>query len=194
MRKENVVSQSFTFLVDLPKVKQQDLSFLTQYKNIDAWILRLIVVKGSKSQDLGSIYTLFEPKKFSRGTPSGGASSSVAIKIYYAAAFASERFRSDKCPKFNHNKKISSIKALGDNSEFSLNIDEVSNYPEKSHMVELAASPFNGGHSLQGDYYLEIAPYDSKRRKIHANFKRIPMHVSVTREDTVSNESCIKFE
>ncbi len=192
--KEHKITQSFTFLVDLPRVKQEDLKFLTQHRNIDSWIIRLIAVKGSKSQDLGSVYTLFEPKKFTRGAPTTGASSSVSIRIMYAAAYASERFRNDRCPKFNHNKKLTSLEVMGEDSEFSLKIDEVSPYPEKSNLVELAASSFNGGLTLEGDYYLEIAPYDSKRRKIHSNFKRIPRYVSVGKEEAIANESCIRFD
>ncbi len=86
------------------------------------------------------------------------------------------------------------MKVNGEDSAFTITIDEVSNYPEKSHLVELAASSFNGGHGLTGDYFIEVAPYDSKRRKILSNFKRIPRYVSITREESVPNESCIKFE
>lgn len=189
MKKHETVSQSFTFIVDMPKVKPEDLDYLHEQKGIDAWILRLIVVRGSETQDLGSLYTLFKPQKVSRGVEAGAASS-VTLKVYYAAAYASERFRAFKCPAFGHNKKIDSMSIKGDNSEFALSIGQSSPYNEKSHLVELTPSSFNGGNSLVGDYFVEIAPYDSKRKMIHSSFRRIPMSITVEREDTIRVPSC----
>lgn len=188
--KEVKISQSFTFLVDMPKIKQEDLDYLTEHKNIDAWILRLIVNRGSESQDLGSMYTLFRPRKMSRGTQGVGAASSVSMKVYYAAAYASERFRSFKCPAFSHDKKIDSMEIKGEDEPFELSIGQTAPYLEKSQLVELTPSSFNGGNSLIGDYYVEIAPYDSKRKVIHAPFKRISRYISVGSEEKIRIKSC----
>jgi hypothetical protein len=114
----------------------------------------------------------------------------VALKVYYAAAFASERFRSFKCPAFGHNKKIDKMEIVGSNEEFSLSIGQTAPYSEKSQLVELTPSSFNAGHSTVGEYFVEIAAYDSKKKVIHSSFKRLPMHVSVTREDEVRIKSC----
>src|SRR5690606_35854424 len=40
MKKESEVSQSFTFIVDLPKLRSDDLDYLIEKKDVDAWILR----------------------------------------------------------------------------------------------------------------------------------------------------------
>lgn len=188
-RKEEKISQSVTFILDLPKIKDKDLDYLTDQRGIDSWIVRVIASKGSETQDLGSLYAFFRPKKSSRAA-STSATSSVTIKIYYAAAYASERFRSFKCPAFNHSKKIRSMGVKGENSEFSLSVDQVTPYLEKSQLVELTPSAFNGGNSLVGDYYLEIAPYDSKKRMIHSAFKRIPSYVNIESEDEIRVKSC----
>ena len=190
LKKDYKVNQSITFIIDMPKIKTSDLEYLTEHKGIDSWILRLIVNRGSKAQDLGSLYTLFKPKRQSRGMEGSGSISSVTLKIYYAAAYASERFRAFKCPAFNHNKRISDMKINGQNDEFSLNIAQASLYNEKSSPVELAPSSFNGGNSLEGDYFIEIAPYDTVKKVIHSSFKRIPMYISVVREENVSVNSC----
>jgi hypothetical protein len=188
-KKEETVTQSITFIVDLPKMRDEDLNFLTEQKGIDAWIVRLVASRGSKIQDLGSLYALFKPKKASRASISS-ATSSVVMKVFYAAAFASERFRAQKCPAFNHRKRIRKMEIQGEDEEFSLSINQVTSYEEKSQLVELAPTAFNAGHSLVGDYFIEIAPYDSKKRLIHSNFKRIPMNVSVTEENEVKVLSC----
>ncbi len=189
MKKEETITQSFTFIVDMPKIKQSDLDFIAENRNVDAWILRLIVNRGSETQDLGSLYTLFNPKRTGRGTP-GGAASSVTLKVFYAAAYASERFRAFKCPAFSHNKKIVSMELAGTNEEFGISFGQAVPYNEKSHLVELTPSAFNGGNSLIGEYYVEIAAYESKTKMIHSAFKRLPMHVSVTREESVRVKSC----
>lgn len=189
MKKEETITQSFTFIVDMPKIKQDDLDYLAEHRNVDAWILRLIVNRGSETQDLGSLYTLFNPTRVARGSQ-GGAASSVTLKVFYAAAYASERFRAFKCPAFGHNKKLASFEIAGTNDEFSLSLGQAIPYNEKSHLVELTPSAFNGGNSLIGEYYVEIAAYDSKKKMIHSAFKRIPMHISVMREESIRVKSC----
>lgn len=189
MKKEEKITQSFTFIVDMPKIRQDDLNYLEENRNVDAWILRLIVNRGSETQDLGSLYTLFNPRKVARGAQAGAASS-VTLKVFYAAAYASERFRSFKCPALGHNKKISSMKISGSNDDFSLTLSQALPYNEKSHLVELTPSAFNGGNSLMGEYYVEIAAYDSKKKLIHSAFKRLPMNITVSGEDSVRVKSC----
>lgn len=189
-RREEKISQSITFMVEMPKIREKDLDFLMDKKGVDAWILRLIFYHDSKFQDLGSLYTLFKPQKFTRGQQSGTAATNVSLKVYYAAAYASERFRAMKCPPFGHNKKIEKMEIRGEDEEFTISIDEAMSYPEKSHLVELTPSSFNAGHSLVGEYFIEIAPYDSKKRMILSNFKRLPRSVAVIREKIVKIKSC----
>jgi hypothetical protein len=189
-KKEETISQSFTFIVDMPKIKQEDLDYLTDHRGINAWILRLIVNHGSETQDLGSLYAYFRPRKVSRGTQSAGATSSVTFKVFYAAAYASERFRSFRCPAFSHNKKIKSLDIKGGNEPFSLVIGQALQYKERSQLVELTPSSFNGGNSLVGEYFVEIAAYDATKKMIHSNFKRIPMHIEVATEESVDVASC----
>lgn len=188
-RKEEKISQSFTFIVDLPKIREDDLDYLIEHKNIDAWILRLIAVRGSESQDLGSLYTLWRPKKIGRGD-SSGAPTSVTFKVFYAAAYASERFRAFHCPAFGHNKNIKDMSIEGENEDFAINIGQATSYGEKSHLVELTPSAFNGGNFLTGKYFIEIAAYDSKRRMIHSSFKRISKYISVSSEELIRVASC----
>lgn len=187
--KEKKVTQSITFIASMPKVEEEDLKYLTENKGIDSWIVRLIVRKGGEERDLGSLYTLFKPRFEGRGAASGPASS-VTIKIYYAAAYASERFRAFKCPAFEHNKRISNMSIRGSAEPFELIILASSSYKEKSQLIELTPSSFNGGLSLVGEYFLEMAPYDSKRKLIHSSFKRLPMSISVKEEEAVEIPSC----
>lgn len=187
--KEVEITQSFTFLVDMPKIKQEDLDYLTDHNGVDAWILRLIVSRGSETQDLGSMYTLFQPRKLGRAQ-GAGAASSVSMKVFYAAAYASERFRNFKCPAFGHDLKIKSMSIKGDNEEFEIPISQVSPYMERSQLVELTPSSFNGGNSLIGDYFIEIAPYNSKKKVIHGAFRRLKKYVSVMKEEKIRIKSC----
>lgn len=188
-RKEEKITQSITFIVDLPKTRTSDLDFLIDQKGVDSWILRVIAQRDSETQDLGSLYAPFRPRQLSR-TSNPTASTSVTIKVFYAAAYASERFRLMKCPAFNHNKKIRSMGIKGDNADFNLTFSQGMSYTEKSHLVELTPSAFNAGHSLVGKYYIEIAPYNSVKKRIFSSFKRIPMYVEVEAEDSIRVDSC----
>lgn len=189
-KKEGTVTQSITFLVDMPKLSDEDLEYLTEQKGVNAWILRLIVNRGSERQDLGSLYARFRSSRMGRGQ-GGGAPSSVAIKIYYAAAYPSERFRFFKCPAFGHDKRISSMDIKGEATPFEITFDQASSYQERSQLVELTPSSFNGGHSLVGEYFLEIAPYNYQKKIIYSSFKRIPMYVEVLSEEKETVSSCL---
>jgi hypothetical protein len=190
-RKEEKITQSITFYVNMPKVQEDDLRYLMEEKGIDAWIVRLIMVRAGKTQDLGSLYTLFQPvSRGRRSTVAAGPATSVTIKIYYAAAYASERFRAFRCPAFEHNKKISSMQINGEDTPFEISIQGGVPYLEKSQLIELTPSSFNGGHTLIGEYFLEIAPYSSKNKQIFSGFKRLPMWVQVKEEESVSIPSC----
>jgi hypothetical protein len=187
--KQETISQSFTFMIDLPKIKKDDLDYLSEHKGIDAWIVRIIASQGSKNLDLGSLYTIWKPKKMARGVQAEGTSS-VLIKIYYAAGYASQRFRTFKCPAFGHDKRITHMSVEGHNDEFTISLSKEMPYKEKSQLVELSPSSFNAGNSLIGTYYAEIAAYDSKRKMIHSSFKRIPMSIRVSGEERVRVKSC----
>lgn len=188
-RKEKEVSQSFTFLVDLPTVKEEDLEFLIEQKNIDAWILRLIQIRPSQTQDLGSVFAQFKPQKISR-TSHASIPTSVSFKVNYAAAFASARFKSFKCPAFGHNKKITSMTIAGENEEFGIDIGKINSYAEKNTKTQLTPASFNGGNTLVGEYQIEIAPYDSKKKIIHGAFQKLPMSVVVKGEESVNIQEC----
>ena len=190
-KKEATVTQSISFLIDMPKVSEEDLAYLTSQHKVDAWIIRLIASSDHQKQDLGSVYTLFNPHQIGRGknrTPE-----SIGFKVYYAAAYASERFRAMKCPSFNHTKRIRTMKIEGENKEFSINVGHAIPYGEKSQLVEFRPNSFNGGNRLKGNYYIEIAPYNSKEKVINGGFARLPMYVSVKQEEEISIPSCDGF-
>lgn len=190
-RNEATVTQSIAFLLDMPKVSEEDLAYLSSKHKIDAWIVRVITTRENKNQDLGSAYALFVPHQSGRGksrTPE-----SISLKIYYASAYASERFRAMKCPTFNHNKRVTSMKIEGENKEFSINIGRPVPYGEKSQLVEFRPNSFNGGNTLAGTYFIEIAPYNSKEKVIMGGFTRIPKTVVVEKEQEISIPSCAGF-
>lgn len=188
-RKEAKVSQAFSFIVDLPKLAKDDLDYLIQNKDIDSFIIRLIFQSASRTQDLGSVYVLFKPKLMTRSNHY--MPGSLSIKVSYAAAYASERFKKFECPAFEHSYKLKSFKINGENEEFDIEINQVTHYGEKNTGVSLSPSVFNGGNSLVGNYFIEIAPYNSSKKLIYSAFKRIPMSISVESEETVSIPTCI---
>jgi hypothetical protein len=184
------VSDSFSFMLELPKLRDDDMEYLSQKVGINGWIIRVIFRKGSGEQDLGSSYTLFKKPQSGRTARGGGPAGMVHIKIFYAAKFASERFRTFKCPAFGHNKRITQIEIRGEPTPIDLSATQVSAYEEKSQLIGLHPSSFNAGHSLVGDYYVEIAPYDPGRKQIYSEFKRLPQYISVKSEELIQVKGC----
>jgi hypothetical protein len=114
----------------------------------------------------------------------------VSFLVQYAAAYASERFRMLKCPAFGHNKKISSLGIRGDDDEFSLLLGQSSPFKDKTDAIELRPKSLNGGILLRGNYFIEIAAYNFKKKITLSHFKRIPMFITVESEEEVTIPSC----
>lgn len=187
---EYKVSQGFTTVIEMPKLSEDDLDYLTKEKNVDAWIIRVIVQRGSESQDLGSLFAPFRSVKYVRGAPSGGAPTQVALKVHYAASYASERFRKFPCPAFGHTKRLDKFSISGENNSLTISFDQRIPYEEKSQRVELNPSAFNAGNSLVGNYYFEIAPYNQSEKIILSSFKRLPRYIEVISEETQDLPTC----
>lgn len=187
-REDAVVSQSITFMIEMPRVDQDDLDYLISERGVDSWIIRVISYRNGEKQDLGSLYSLFRPKKRSR--TSTDSASSVSLKIYYAAAYASERWRNSKCPPLGHNKKIKEMRIEDSGEAFDLSIGGAQSYLEKSQLIELTPSSFNGGMSLAGEFSFEIAPYNSQKKVILAPFRKLPGKIIVEKEESVHVPSC----
>jgi hypothetical protein len=187
--KDSKVTQSVTFIVSLPKLSQEDFEKIQNQTNMNAWILRLIVNQNNKSKDLGPLYVPLGSKKVLRGQ-AYSFPSSIALKIYYSAAFPSERFRFSNCPAFNHRKRITKLNIKNDNSTFDLSFDQTINYPEKAQLVEFAPTAFNGGDTLTGEYFVEIAPYNVENKTILGPFKRIPQYIDISEEELINVPSC----
>jgi hypothetical protein len=188
--REYKVSQGLFAVIELPHLSDEDLDYLSKQKNVDSWILRVIVQRGSEAQDLGSLYAPFRSANFSGDAPSGGSPTQVALKIHYAASFASERFRKFNCPAFGHTKRLNKFQLAGEKKPISITFDQHIPYEEKSQKVELNPSGFNAGHSLVGNYFFEIAPYNKKEKTILSSFIRLPVYLEVMSEETQDLPSC----
>jgi hypothetical protein len=188
LKRETKISQSFSFIVDLPKMRNEDLEHLTKEREVDSWILRLIVNRGPRQIDLGSIYVPFYPKNHTRGTQQ--RASSISIRIMYASAYASERFRKFKCPVMGHNRRIMKKSIDGEDKDFSIYIAQSVPYPDKPQLIDIRPSEFNGGHQLKGDYHVEIAAYNSRKKILHSPFVRLPQYVNISSEEMIGIKSC----
>lgn len=188
-RREKVVSQSLSFIVDLPRLKPEDLDYLAKERGVDAWIVRIRSEKRTMTQDLGSVYVPFEATRTTRGIDQKMPASANFI-IQYAAAYPSERFRMFKCPAFRHSKRLYSFDVEGKNEEFSIILGQSLPYPDKIDAVELRPKAFNGGLSLTGNYFIEIAPFNVKKKTTLGPFKRIPMYINIDSEEEISVSSC----
>jgi len=188
--REYKVSQGLFVVIEVPNLSEEDLDYLSKQKNVDAWIVRVIVQRGSEAQDLGSLYAPFRSAKFAGDASSRGSPTQVALKIHYAASFASERFRKFTCPAFGHTKRLDKFQLTGDQKPITVTFDQQIPYEEKSQKVELNPSGFNAGHSLVGNYFFEIAPYNQKDKIILSSFRRLPVYVEVLSEETQDLPSC----
>lgn len=184
LKREAVVSQGLLMRLDVPHMKDSDSNKLGRANSIDSWIYRLSRKRNNRAEILGYIELPFN--KINSTTDD------FTIQILYAAAIPSADFRRFHCPAFQHRKRIADIKNLkSSNSNFTLYVNQNEILNASPAGLEFINISFNGGTSLQGEYYGEIALYNRHNKMIYGKFTRLNGSVLISSEEEVKVQSCV---
>jgi hypothetical protein len=185
----DTVSKSLNVVLALPPIEEDDINYLNESFGIDAWLVRII-----QSNSQGSrieLITLYAPF---RGVQKGRASTqpmkAISFSLTYAAWAISERFRRFQCPAFSHDRRLNDWQLIGEKTHTEFPIAFAGNYSEKLTVSELVPTALNIGNTMVGDYYFEVALFSSSKKQIYSPFVRLPQHVHVSSEKTVSVDGC----
>jgi hypothetical protein len=187
--RSQVVSKGFLVEVSMTPLEEEHAVRLTELYGINSWIVRILKVDGPRRKEVGYSYIPF----FSSNTRTGRSFveiSSITFKINYAAAI-SGNMRSFKCPAFDHNRLITN----GEIQSYDAGIDSIKTTPvfgiqKPVELNQLVPPVFNGGNSLQGKYQVELALYDSAKRKVFGSWAPAKGQVNIEYEKQIGIVGC----
>lgn len=185
----DVVSKSLNIVLSLPPLESDDIDHLQSAFGVDAWLVRIIQANSQGSRI--ELITLYAPF---RGVQKGRASrqpmKAISFSLTYAAWAISERFRKFQCPAFSHDRRLDDWQIIGEKGKTEFPVAFAGNHTEKLTVSELVPTALNIGNTMVGDYYFEVALFSSSKKQIYSSFVRLPQHVRVGSEKTVSIDGC----
>ncbi len=178
------VSKGFQFKVEIPKIDSDGRDTLLERYNVDRWLFKVSRLNRGRKQQLGMIS--FDLSNMSRTT------TDLTIHVFYHAASVSQSFRRFHCPAFGHRLFIDDLDLESD-TQGEFNLYTKRNQPIRGKITKPAFAPviFSGGRSLEGKYFVEIALYSSKDKRLYTPFKRVSNTVEVDDEKTIPVPSCV---
>ena len=182
---KTVISKGFQLTFDLPFISKDAVDDLYDKKKVNGWIVRVIKNGAKGRRSLGYLYYPIKQHKKGRMSFGGQQIKSGAVRIFYAAASMSSRFRNFQCPAFDHNLSIEDItlEAGGEAGRFLVSAAEERLIPGKVERFSLRPAIFNGEISLIGSYEIELAFFNIETKRRKSNFIKIPGRVVVKREE-----------
>ena len=184
------ISQGISIKIELPEIDEDSMRTLASKHSINGWLVRLQKEKDAVTTTIGEIYVPFY------ATKSGEAqllfqSSILYFQVFYAAAYNSSRFRLFHCPAFDHRKEIDSVDLTSKGKTFSI---PVGTMPEglagDPSPVGIGTTKFNGGHSLKGEYYGELALLNYKTKTLYSDFYRFDGTLTINKELRIDLPEC----
>ena len=194
---QQTLSKGLRFKMSLPILQTKDLSHMITLGGINGWLLRVVRKDTFRSTSLGMMYVPLVSMKKSRSVFSDSQTEEGFFDVYYAAASPSKRFEKFNCPAFGHDKIIDKveektvIKVLG-----KIVSGPVISKKVRGKVIEFGFRPalFNGGMSLEGKYYVELALYDYVNKIRRSDFIRYPEEIIVRKEQTKNIKGCARFK
>jgi hypothetical protein len=190
------VSKGVNIQFRLPVLSKSDLMDLVTTKKVNSWLVKVMRRGRGRSETIGWMYIPLSSsgEKNLRVNPIKMAS----FNVYYAAAAISNRFLKYNCPALDHRKEIS-IHKIVDSRSNSSKVIVVSMAEE--HKVNARVEQFsyggyviNGGMKLSGEYHLEIAFYNSIKKRVKSNFIHYDQYVDIVTEKDVHVKGCAGFK
>lgn len=179
-----IVSKGFSFKVDIPRIDSSGRDILYQKYGIDSLLYRVVKKQRGRTQRIGLLR--FDFKNMSKIT------SDLTFHIFYHAASISDRFRRFHCPAFNHRFILKDFEIKSDNDDqFNLYTKNGSYIKGKIEKPAFAPVIFSGGRSLKGEYYVEIALFNSSKKRIYSTFEKVGNSIKISQEQVVTVPSCI---
>ncbi|MCP4914332.1 MAG: hypothetical protein GY909_14560 [Oligoflexia bacterium] len=187
---KQTISKGMQITVSLPVIKEEDLETLHKEKKVDSWLLKVTRMSSLRRETVGYFSVEFMSRK--RGTPRVRLVRKTGVGVFYSAASISMRLSKSLCPAFKHNKKIEDIELKGSFSEqmISLTAGDIERINAKVPEVTYSPLSLNGGSSLKGRYYVDVALYNKESKIRYSSYLRAGKEIVIDKEESVFLKGC----
>jgi hypothetical protein len=199
-RNDTTVSKGIRVGFNLPQVERDVIKDLVGRKKVNSWIVKVSRRSLRGTGTIGHFRVPFLNPGFSTdNTFRFSQMKGAYFKVYYSSAAMSTRFENFICPAFGHRSVVTDITA--EEVRRTRRTDKIYTMNSESYFLNVKVEPFgyrpvvlNGGPTLKGDYYIDIALYNDKDKKILSSYYRIPQFITIVneREERVPSE-CLNF-
>ena len=190
-KKDYIISQGVRFSFSLPRFNKDSLKQLEEAE-ADSWLVKVHRISSGRTKNLINV-SIPLVRKTLGGSTSYSSPDKGSVNVFYAAAAISERLRGLTCPAMRHRKLLDSyILDSFPLREKELRVSILENSKVMSKLESFVHAPpiINGGRSLIGKYYLELALYNSATKRKKSNLVKLSKHLDITKEEEVIIEEC----
>lgn len=185
----NTVSKNLNLVLSMPRLDSDDVQFLQTTYGVDAWLVKIIQSNAlSSNMELVTIYAPFRARQ--NGRSGGLLMKSLSFNFTYAAAAISERFRRFNCPAFSHDKRLDKWEIVGAEKPIEILVRPEARFEEKLKLSELVPTTLNVGNTMVGEYFFEVALFNTAQKQTYSTFQRLPFHLKVLSEDSILVDGC----
>lgn len=199
---KETVSRGIKIEFSLPVLKPKHLKILNLEKGVDSILVKVIQNMGHRVVILGFLeIPLYRSLKKLRGKTKGlgrkfKQPESAYLSIDYIASTIHPRRYQMICPPHHHNLEITKLKkkkfSLQRDKKISFSSQNVAFVRGKIKKFLYQSQVFRGWKNLKGKYFLELAYYNSLKKKRLTNYYRLNEYVEVVNEREVKIKDCPK--
>ena len=196
MMRNITISRGVQITVNFPKIEKEHLRFLVDKYGVDSWVVKVKRRGMMRNETMGYLYVpLILPgqKKSMRINQL----STGSFKVFYASSSISSRFSRLPCPAFKHDyliEKVGMKKSSPLMKKIVVSPIEEERILARVEEFNYANTVVNGGKELKGNYNLEIAFYNKKRKVKLSNWIELDGVAEVLREKSVPLSGCENFK
>ncbi len=191
------VSRGFRMHFDLPILSDSAWKSLYVDETINGWLIRLRRKSNLRNEILGYYsIEMISPKPGSKSIYRIQGTKQSSLGINYAASSISSRLDQLPCPAFDHSLWLEDFEVVdspvGQRMWVTNPVDEQRMAP-KVIPISYSAVTVNGGMSLIGDYYIDLALYNTATKRKKTAFLELANYVSVKEEEDRTVKGCENY-
>tara|TARA_R110000868_G_scaffold378945_1_gene644594 strand:- start:5021 stop:5821 length:801 start_codon:yes stop_codon:yes gene_type:complete len=191
--RKQMLSMGARVKVEFPALKEEDIEMLGEKFDVDSWLVSIQVSGLGRRQRLASYYMpLF--KRSGRSGVMGVSSAEMGyLDLYYAAASISTRLRNLECPGLEHRRVLGNAEirevATGNPMIVVSKMQEYS-FQNKVERLDFQRNIINLGESVEGEYQVSFALYNSKKNRVLSNDAIAPQVIVLSGEKNERIRGC----
>tara|TARA_R110000868_G_scaffold379542_2_gene645425 strand:- start:15238 stop:16035 length:798 start_codon:yes stop_codon:yes gene_type:complete len=191
--RKQMLSMGARVKVEFPALKEDDIELLGKNFDVDSWLVSIQRSGLGRRQRLASYYMPLFKRSGRSGTMGVSSAAMGYLDLYYAAAAISTRLRNLECPGLEHRRLLEKAEirevATGRPMIVVSSMQEYS-FQNRVERLDFQRNIINLGESVEGEYQISFALYNSKKNRVLSNDAISPQVIVLSNEKTERIRGC----